>query len=78
MQSNKLHGVFLVWNILIEVIFAVLRLERFWKSITGVLVVDKSITPELLEATVQKIKVYGKVQAQADVLAVIRKKEKRS
>ena len=45
--------------------------------VTGVLIVDKSITPELLEATVQKIKVYGKVQAQADVLAVIKKKEKR-
>ena len=32
---------------------------------------------ELLEATVQKIKVYGKIQAQEDVMAVIKKKEKR-
>lgn len=44
--------------------------------VTGILIVDKSITPELFEATVQNIKVYGKVHAQTHILALIKKKEK--
>ena len=43
--------------------------------VTGILVVDRSITAELLEATVQNIKVYGKIQAQPDILAVIKNKQ---
>lgn len=42
--------------------------------VTGILMVDRSITAELLESTVQNIKVYGKVQAHPDILAVIKKK----
>lgn len=43
--------------------------------VTGILVVDKSITVELLESTVQDIKVYGKVQAEPDILSTIKKKQ---
>lgn len=43
--------------------------------VTGILVVDRSITVELLESTVQNIKVYGKVQAQPDILSAIKKKQ---
>ena len=43
--------------------------------VTGILIIDKSITPELFEATIQNIKVYGKVYAQPPILAIIKKKE---
>ena len=43
--------------------------------VTGILIVDRNITAELFEATVQNIKVYGKIQAQPDVLAAIKKRK---
>lgn len=42
--------------------------------VTGMLLVDKSITTELLEATVENIKVYGKIQAKPEQLAAIKRK----
>lgn len=44
--------------------------------VTGILVVDKSVTAQLLEAAVDRIKVYGKIQAEPDILAIIKKKGK--
>ena len=44
--------------------------------VTGILVVDKSVTVQLLESAVDRIKVYGKIQAEPDILAIIRKKGK--
>lgn len=44
--------------------------------VTGILVVDRSVTVQMLESTVEHIKVYGKVQAEPEILAVIRKKQK--
>lgn len=45
--------------------------------VTGMLLVDRSITAELLESTVENIKVYGKIQAKPEQLAVIKKKARR-
>lgn len=42
--------------------------------VVGMLLVDKSITEELLEATVENIKVYGKIQAKPEQLAAIKRK----
>lgn len=42
--------------------------------VTGILLVDQSITTELLDATVENIKVYGKIQASPELLAAIKKK----
>ena len=44
--------------------------------VTGILVVDKSVTAQLLESVVDRIKVYGKIQAEPDILAIIKKKGK--
>lgn len=44
--------------------------------VTGILVVDKSVTAQLLESAVDRIKVYGKIQADPDILAIIKKKGK--
>lgn len=43
--------------------------------VTGMLLVDKSITTELLDAAVGSIKVYGKIQAKPELLAAIKKKK---
>lgn len=42
--------------------------------VTGMLLVDKSITTELLESTVENVKVYGKIQAKPELLAALKKK----
>lgn len=67
----------------------IIKLSREWLAealeksqkvnimVTGILVVDKSITAQLLESAVENIKVYGKVQAPPDILAIIRKKGKK-
>ena len=67
----------------------IIRLSREWlkealqKSkkvniiVTGILVVDKSVTAQLLEDSVENVKVYGKIQAQPDILAILKSKESR-
>lgn len=45
--------------------------------VTGILVIDRSVTVQLLESAVGNIKVYGKVQAEPEILAVIKKKQNR-
>lgn len=67
----------------------IIKLSREWLAealeksqkvnimVTGILVVDKSITAQLLESAVENIKVYGKVQAPPDIQAIIRKKGKK-
>lgn len=64
----------------------IIRLSREWLAealeksrkvnimVTGILVVDKSVTTQLLEDTVENVKVYGKIQASPDILTVIKKK----
>lgn len=46
--------------------------------VTGMLLVDKSITTELLDKTVENMKVYGKIQANPELLAAIKKKMRKS
>lgn len=65
----------------------IIRLSREWLTeavqksqkvnvmVTGILVVDKSVTAQLLEDSVERIKVYGKIQAAPDILAIIKRKE---
>lgn len=67
----------------------IIKLSREWLAealeksqkvnimVTGILVVDKSVTAQLLESAVENIKVYGKVQAPPEILAIIRKKGKK-
>lgn len=43
--------------------------------VTGILVVDRSVTAQLLESAVEHVKVYGKVQAEPEILAIIKKKQ---
>lgn len=50
------------------------RSQKVDVFVTGMLLVDKSITTELLEATVENIKVYGKIQAKPEQLAVLKRK----
>lgn len=59
-----------------ELMDAVQKSQKLNVMVTGILVVDKSITAQLLEAAVENIKVYGKIQAQPDILAIIKKKGK--
>lgn len=44
--------------------------------VTGMLLVDKSITTELLDAAVGNIKVYGKIQAKPELLSAMKKKRR--
>ncbi len=46
--------------------------------VTGLLFADKSITPELLDAAVENMKVYGKIQAKPELLSVMKKKMRNS
>lgn len=50
--------------------------EKVNIMVTGILVVDKSVTAQLLESAVDRIKVYGKIQAAPDILAIIKRKGK--
>lgn len=56
---------------------AIEKSQKVNVMVTGILIVDRSITAELLDATVQNIIVYGKIQAQPDVLAAIKKRASR-
>lgn len=42
--------------------------------VMGILLIDKDISPELFEATVKSIKIYGKIQAPRPILESINKK----
>jgi len=42
--------------------------------VMGILLIDKDISPELFEATVESIKIYGKIQAQKSILELINRK----
>ena len=42
--------------------------------VMGILLVDKDISPDLFEATVESVKIYGKIQASKSILEVIDKK----
>lgn len=39
--------------------------------VMGILIIDKNISPELFESTVQDIKIYGKIQAPKPILDLI-------
>lgn len=57
---------------------AVKKSQKVDIMVTGLLFADKSITPELLDAAVENMKVYGKIQAKPELLSVMKKKMRNS
>ena len=45
--------------------------------VTGILVVDQGITPQLVDAAIEAAKIRGKIQATPEIVSALKRKERR-
>lgn len=56
---------------------AALKGQKVNVMVTGILMVDQGVTPQLIDSTVQAAKIRGKIQAAPEIAAALKRKERR-